>query len=81
MKIGTSVTESLHQHCDPITYLRLSIFSFKYTLFVCIKIKSCYDHSFPQQIRPQKTVQLYMLRDFNMNNKPHSLPIVYTMLV
>ena len=87
MKITTSVTKSSHQYCDPC-YLHWPIFSFTCTLLVCSKIKSCCDHCFPQQIRPQNTVQLYMLWDyssgridFNMNNKPHSLPIVYTMLV
>ena len=87
MKITTSVTRSSHQQCDPC-YLHLPIFSFTYTLRVCGKIKSCCDHRFSQQIRPQKTVQLYILRDYssgridsNMNNKSHSLLVVYTMLV
>ena len=69
-------------------YLHLSIFTFTYTLLVCDKIKSCCDHRFPQQIRPQNTAQLYILRDyssgtigFNMKNKRHSLPVVYTILV
>ena len=87
MKITTSVAKSSHQHCDPC-YLHLPIFSSTYTLLLCGKIKSYCDHCFPQQIRPQNTVQLYILQDyssgridFNRNNKPHSLPIVYTMLV
>ena len=51
------------------------------------KMKSCFDRCFPQQIRPQTTVQSYILRDcssvrigFNMINKRHTLPIVYAML-
>ena len=50
------------------------------TLLFCCKIKSCCDHCFPQQIRPQTTNQLYMLQDyssvrtgFSMNSKmPHT---------
>ena len=87
MKITTSVTKSSHQHCD-LCYLHLPIFSFTYTLLLCGKMQSCCDYCFPLQIRPQNTIQLYLLRDyssgridFNMNNKPHSLPTVYTMLV
>ena len=64
----------------------LAIFFLLDTLLVCGKIKSCCDHCFPQQIRPQNTVQLHKLRDFSSgrivfntnNNKRHSLPIVYT---
>ena len=59
MKITTSVTRSSHQQCDPC-YLHLPIFFFTYTLLLCGKIKSCCDHCFPQHIRPQKTVQLYI---------------------
>ena len=87
MKVTTSVTKNLHQHCD-YCYLDLPIFSFTYSLLVCGKLKSCCDHCFLQQIRPQNTVQLYILQDyssgridFNMNNKSHSMPIAYTMLV
>ena len=87
MKITTSVTKRSHQYCDPC-YLHLPTFSFTYSLIVCGKLKSCCNHCFSQQIRRQNTVQLYILRDyssgridFNMNNKLHSLPIVYTMLV
>ena len=58
-----------------------------YTLF--IHLHFVYIQSpFPQQIVPQNTVQLYMLRDcssvrigFNMINKRRTLPVVYTMLV
>ena len=64
------------------------LFSFTYTLPFCRKRKSFCDHCFPQQIRPRNTVQLYILQDylsgiigFNMNNKHHPLPIVYTILV
>ena len=79
MKITASISKSLHQHCGPC-YLHLPIFSFTYTLLICGKIKSCCDHCFPQQSRPQNTVQLYILHVricFNMNNKYHSLPILY----
>ena len=87
MNISASVSRSLHQHCGPC-YLHLPIFSFTHTLLVSGKIKSCSDHCFPQQIGPQNTVQLNILQDyssvrigFNMNNKCHSLPILYNMLV
>ena len=53
-----------------------------------IEKKSCCDRFFPQQTIAQNTVQLYVLRDyssvwigFNMINKHHTLPVVYTMLV
>ena len=66
------------------TYL---LFSFTHTLFSSSKIKSC-DLCVSQEIRPQTIVQLYLLQDYssvrissNMNNKYHTLPIVYTMLV
>ena len=60
-------------------------FPYTYTLLVCSSCDCC----FPQQIRPQTTIQLYILRDysnerigFNMINKQHKLlPIIYTMLV
>ena len=58
------------------------------TFFFCYKIKSCYDRCFLQQIRPQTTVQWYMLQKysslrigFNITNKRHTLPVVYTLLV
>ena len=37
------------------------VFSFTYTLLVCGKIKSCCDHCFPQQIRPQNTSIIYII--------------------
>ena len=43
-------------------------------------MKSCFHRRFPHQIRPQITVQLYMLRD-DMISKRHTLSIEYTMLV
>ena len=43
------------------TYL---FFSDIYTLLFCWKIKSCFDCCFPHQIRPQTTVQSYILRLF-----------------
>ena len=52
------------------------------------KIKICCDRCFRQQIRLQTTVQWYILRDyssarigFNIINKCHTLPFVYSMLV
>ena len=58
------------------------------TLFFCGEIKSCCNLCFPQQIRPHTTVQFYLLWKyysvtfgFNMNNRCHTLPAVYTMLV
>ena len=66
------------------TYL---LFSFTYIILFCGKMKSCCDRCFPQQIRPQTTVQLYTLRDysserigFSLNNKYHTVPIVCTTL-
>ena len=59
--------------CAVYTYL---CFSYTCTLLFCWKMKSCCDRCFPQQIRPQITVLLYILRDyssartgFNMINK------------
>ena len=88
MRIIASVTKSSHQDRGP-WYLRLPIFfSYTCTLLSCWKIKSCCNRCFPQQIRPQITVKLYILRDyssvrigFNMIRKCHTLPVVYTMLV
>ena len=52
------------------------------------KLKSCCDRCFPQQIRPQSTVQLYILQEyssvrigFSMIIKRHILPIVYAVLI
>ena len=58
MKITASVTKSLHQDCG-LCYSHLPIFSYTYTLLFCCKIKSCCGCCFPQQIRPQITVQDY----------------------
>ena len=87
IKITASVTKSLHQDFD-LCYLHFPNFSFTYTLLVCSKIKSCCDHCFPQQFRPQNAFQLYILLDyssgrigFNMNNKHLSLPLVCIMLI
>ena len=58
------------------------------TLLFCGKIQNCCDSCFPWQIRAKTTIHWYILRDyssveigFNINNKRHILPIVYTMLV
>ena len=66
--------------CAVHTYL---CFSYTYTVLFCWKIKSCCDRCFPQQIRPQTTVQLCILRGyssvrvgFHMINKRHILFIV-----
>ena len=57
------------------------------TFLFCWKIKSWCDSCFPQQIRLQTTVQWCILQDcsseridFNMIDKCHKLPRVYTML-
>ena len=69
-------------------YLHLPIFSFTNTLSHLWQNKKLLWLLFPQQIRPQSTVQLYILQgyssvriSFNMNNKCQALPILYTMLV
>ena len=74
-KVGIKIVA--HAIC---TYL---FFSYTCTLLFCWKMKSCFDRCFPQQIRPQTTVQSYILQDyssvrigFNMINKSHTLPIV-----
>ena len=56
MKIIVRVTISSHQDRGQC-YLHLPIFSYTYTLLFCGKITSCCDRCFPQQIRPQITVQ------------------------
>ena len=57
---------------------------FLYTLLFWWKIKTSFDCCFPQQIRPQITVQLYRLQDysgarivFNVVNKHHTLAIMH----
>ena len=50
MKITTSVTKSSHQYRSPC-YLHLP--NFFLHIYSFTSIKSCCDHSFPQQIRPQ----------------------------
>ena len=67
------------------TYL---FFSYSCTLLFYWKVKSCCDRCFPQQIRSKNNVQWYIIRaysslriGFNMINKRHTLPIVYSMLV
>ena len=68
-------------------YLHLPIFSFTCAFLFCRKI-SCFGCCFSQQITPQNTVQLFMLRDYSterirfyMINKCHALPVVHIMLV
>ena len=87
MNITASITKS-SQEDRGLCYSQLPIFSYTYTLLFCCRIKSCCERCFPQQTRPLTTVQLGILQDysrvkigFNMNNKRHTLPIVYTMLV
>ena len=86
MKITASDTKSSHHDRGPC-HLHLPFFLL-HTHFSCRKRKTCCDHCSLQEIRPRNTVQLYILRDylsrrigFNMNNKRHPLPIVYTILV
>ena len=59
MKIAASVTEILHED-HRLCNLNLSLFSYTYTLLFCWKIWSCCDLCFPQQIRTQTNVQLYI---------------------
>ena len=61
----------------------LTYFSYIYTVLFHWKI-SCCDRCFPQQIRPQITVQLYVLQDyssvrtdFNIIYKCHTLPRIH----
>ena len=84
MKITASVTNSASRSW-PVLFTH-TYFYLLQTLLFCCKIKNC-DRCFPQPIRSQTTVQLYILLDyfrvricFNMNNKRHTLPIVYTTL-
>ena len=72
---------------DHAIYTFLFFFLYMYSLFFW-KIKICSDRCFRHQIRLQTTVQWYILRDyssarigFNIINKCHTLPIVYSMLV
>ena len=89
MKITVSVTKSSYQDWATMLFnTYLFFFSYTYTLLFCWKIKCCCDRYFPEQIRPQTTVQWYILQNylsvkigFNMINKCHTLPIAYTMLV
>ena len=82
MKIIASVTKSLHDPC----YLYLPIFFlYKNSPLKLENERVIVITIFPQQIRPQTTVQWYILQDyssvrisFNMNNKCHTLPIAYT---
>ena len=63
MKVTASVTKSLGQDSSPCC---LHFFFFNTcTVLFCWKIKSCCNHWFPQQIRPQITDQLYILRDYS----------------
>ena len=86
MKITVSVTKSSHEDSG-LCYLCLQFFLYTHSPPV-LEIKSCFDCCFPQQIRPQTTVQWYKLWDyssvrigFNIINKCHTQPISYTMLV
>ena len=60
-----------------------AIYIYLFFSYTC-KVKSSFDQCFPQQIRPQITVQLYTLQDysnmrigFNMINKHRTLPIIH----
>ena len=71
--------------CAIYTYL---FFSYTYTLFFCWKIKKIGDCCFPQQIRPQTSVQWYTLQvyssvrvSFNRINNYCTLPIACTKLI
>ena len=82
MNIIVAITTSLHEDCGPC-YLYLPISSYTYTLLLCWKIKNERDRLFHQQIGPQITVQLYILRVYssvkicsNLTNKCRTLSIV-----
>ena len=86
MKITASVAKTCIRMVARATNIYL-LFFYKYTPFFCCKTKSSCDCCFPEQIRPQNTVQLHRLKDcpnveivFNMNNKHHALSIVVTSL-
>ena len=66
----------------PVLFILTYFSPYTYPLLFCRKIKSCCDRCFPQQIRPQATVQWYILRDyscikigFNIINKRHTLHV------
>ena len=87
MKVFASVIKARIKIVVGAIYTNL-FFSYTYTFLFCWKIKSCCDPCFPQQIRPQTPVQLYILQDysserigFSMINKRQTVPIGYTMLV
>ena len=61
-KITVSITKSTHQDCD-LCYFQLPIF-FLHTLSSPV-VKYYCDHCSPQQIRPQTTVQIYILQDYS----------------
>ena len=77
------VLQKAHIKIWPMPFTLNLFFSYTYTLLFCNKMKSCCDRYFPQQIRPQTTVQLYKLQDYSsvrihisMINKRHTPPIV-----
>ena len=63
--------ESYHECCKKFTsrlwpcYLHLYTYFFTYILLFCCKIKTCCHHCFPLQIRPQTTIQPYILHDYS----------------
>ena len=87
MKI-TAIDRKSSHHDRGSCFLHLPFFLLQTHFSFAAKEKLCCDHCFPQQIRPQNTVQLNVLRDylsgrigFSLNNKCHPLPILYTLLV
>ena len=52
----------------PVIFTFTYFFPYTYTFRFCCKIKSCCDRCFPQQIRPQITVQSYITRLFQCEN-------------
>ena len=64
MKIPANVEKIFTSRLWPLLFT-LVFFSYTYTHFFCSKIKSCCDYCFPQQGRPQTTVQLYILWDYS----------------
>ena len=81
-KITARVTKSLHQGCGPC-YLHLPNFSFTYTLFFCGKIKIAVITVFFNKLDHRPLFNCIwdysgVRIGFNMKNKQHTLPIVYT---
>ena len=76
-KCYNKLASSLRSKLLTLTYFFLTFF-----LLFCCKLNSCCECCFPQQNRPQTTVQWYILRNcssvrigLNIINKRHTLPV------